>query len=230
MRTVTDTLAESPKELCDTWKGVKTQTGFPELFVVTVLRKKKATLTAGGSGRREDFTHATLTDGSLGEPGRLTYAAMEMLATEMGLTSFTSRAFCSASFLLAASSCSSSSCRGRWRHVASPRGTAVSPKSRLLARRDTLVSSCALARLSTAIAKKTLSSVSAVRRWSSGGNAGVRCEKRRKNRQKKNLHLLNHWIKIKCSVFNYAKSTLRHLGVWFCTLQAKIDCFNQLFD
>lgn len=38
-----------------------------------------------------------------------TYAAIEMLAAEMGLTSFTSKAFCRASFLLAASSCSSSS-------------------------------------------------------------------------------------------------------------------------
>lgn len=40
-----------------------------------------------------------------------TYAAIEMLAADMGLTSFTSRAFCRASFLLAASSCSSSSFR-----------------------------------------------------------------------------------------------------------------------
>lgn len=38
-----------------------------------------------------------------------THAAIEMLAADMGLTSFTSKAFCSASFLLAASSCSSSS-------------------------------------------------------------------------------------------------------------------------
>lgn len=40
----------------------------------------------------------------------LTYAVMEMLAADMGLTSFTSLAFCRASFLLMASSCSSSSC------------------------------------------------------------------------------------------------------------------------
>lgn len=44
------------------------------------------------------------------EKGRKrTHAAIEMLAADMGLTSFTSKAFCSASFLLAASSCSSSS-------------------------------------------------------------------------------------------------------------------------
>lgn len=48
---------------------------------------------------------------SLGRGGgcEQTHAAIEMLAADMGLTSFTSKAFCSASFLLAASSCSSSS-------------------------------------------------------------------------------------------------------------------------
>lgn len=46
-----------------------------------------------------------------------TYAVIEMLAADIGLTSFTSKAFCRASFLLAASSCSSSSFnQGKQRH------------------------------------------------------------------------------------------------------------------
>lgn len=119
------------------------------------------------------------TEEDLGEPGRLTYAAMEMLAAEMGLTSFTSSAFCSASFLLAASSCSSSSCRRRRGHVKSSQCQQGLTKRSVMVKRNTLVSSCALARLSTAMAKKTLSSVSAIWRRSSGGtDASVQSEKR----------------------------------------------------
>lgn len=54
-------------------------------------------------------------------PLREPYAAMEMLAADMGLTSATSLAFCRASFWLAASSISSSSCLDRQKCVASLR-------------------------------------------------------------------------------------------------------------
>lgn len=93
-----------------------------------------------------------------------THAAMERLAADSGLTSATSLAFCKASFWLAASSSSCSSCGERRRN-----GTQIGNQKQLLgegwsrrAWRDvsTLVSSCALARLSTAMAKNTLSRVS----------------------------------------------------------------------
>lgn len=117
-----------------------------------------------------------------------TYAVMEMLAADIGLTSLTSRAFCRASFLLAASSCSSSSFAGQ-RGVIVNCGMlvqtqrfwflCVSPSRRnkvhLYRRgvneafrrpgRPTFVSSCALARLSTAMARNTFRRVS---EWQQG--------------------------------------------------------------
>ena len=116
---------------------------------------------------------------------------MEMLAADIGLTSFTSLAFCRSSFLLMASSCSSSSfgaqshththtyiyeCMyGNHSHTHSHANFVsaivqvmlisytTSPRSGQYASRSryaTFVSSWAFARLSTAMARKTLRRVS----------------------------------------------------------------------
>lgn len=90
-----------------------------------------------------------------------THAAMERLAADSGLTSATSLAFCKAIFWLAASSSSCSSCE---KDGETQNGN---QKQEMLGETEgrgvtsaTLVSSCALAKLSTAMAKNTLSRVS----------------------------------------------------------------------
>lgn len=117
------------------WKqACAVDSGFLNFFKWVVI--KQATLAVGADEeylRHIRYTVYTdnsrtthwLTKGHL-TPGRVsratvrregssqTYAAIEMLAADMGLTSFTSRAFCRASFLLAASSCSSSSFGEQW--------------------------------------------------------------------------------------------------------------------
>lgn len=96
-----------------------------------------------------------------------THAAMERLAADSGLTSATSLAFCKAIFWLAASSSSCSSCEERRRDGETQKGNqkqeTLGDKSwnrRAWRDSSTLVSSCALAKLSTAMAKNTLSRVS----------------------------------------------------------------------
>lgn len=96
-----------------------------------------------------------------------THAAMERLAADSGLTSATSLAFCKAIFWLAASSSSCSSCEERRRdgetQKRNQKQETLGDKSwnrRAWRDSSTLVSSCALAKLSTAMAKNTLSRVS----------------------------------------------------------------------
>lgn len=114
-----------------------------------------------------------------------TYAVIEMLAADIGLTSFTSKAFCRASFLLAASSCSSSSFSQSKQRLLHVDALCIAGLFSVWSRKKnsqhlycyvlliciqiqhsdsltqpTLVSSCAFARLSTAMAKKTFRRVS----------------------------------------------------------------------